>query len=59
MSLVYVYTVLFNPVFTIDSDILLLTLELKGLIHNYESGFHQSHQSLPTFSSQWLLLVSQ
>ena len=43
MSLVYVYTVLFNPVFTIDSDILLLTLELKGLIHNYESGFHQSH----------------
>ena len=43
MSLVYVYTVLFNPVFTIDSNILLLTLELKGLIHNYESAFHQSH----------------
>ena len=36
------FTVLFNPVFLIGSDILLLTLELKGL-HNYERLVFISH----------------
>ena len=47
-----------------SSDILLLTMELKGLslihLRNYESGFHQSHLR-PHFlglPSQRLLLVS-